>query len=84
MKKRVPAALGSKAKRNGLRSPQAKVSWHFFPGSVRPVRLHRALSVPWYGFPAGIPPSRVMRSTFPVSTCWSRAASFDPAQPPPA
>ena len=27
-------------------SPEANVSWHFLPGSVRPVRLQRALSVP--------------------------------------
>ena len=40
----MPEAFGSKAKRKGLRRPEANVSWHFLPMSVRPVRLQRALS----------------------------------------
>ena len=53
MKKRVPEASGSKAKRKGFLSPEANVSWHFLPGSVRPVRLQRALSVPVVGVGRG-------------------------------
>jgi hypothetical protein len=81
MKKRVPAALGSNAMRNGLRSPQAKVSWHRLPAVVPPVTLQRAVPAPWNGFEGGIPPSLVMRRILPVSTCWSREASLEPAQP---
>ncbi len=78
MKKRVPAAFGSNAIRNGLRRPQAKVSWHFVPAVVRPVTLQRAVPAPTNGLPGGMPPVLVIRRIFPMSTCWSRAASFWP------
>ncbi len=78
MKKLVPPALGSKAIRNGLRSPQANVSWHLVPAVVRPVRLQRAVPAPWNGLLGGIPPVLVIRRILPTSACWSRAASFWP------
>ena len=81
MKKRVPAAFGSNANRNGFRRPQANVSWHLLPAVVCPVTLQRAVPAPWKGFDAGMPPVLVMRRIFPTSTCWSREASFCPAQP---
>ena len=56
MKNRVPASFGSMAKRKGLRSPQAKVSWHLLPGVVCPVTLQRAVPAPWKGLLAGMPP----------------------------
>ena len=65
MKKCVPLVFGSKAMRNGLRSPHANVSWHFLPGAVRPLVLQRALSVPRNGFDGGMPPVDVMRRIFP-------------------
>ena len=81
MKKCVPLVFGSKAMRNGLRSPHANVSWHFLPGAVRPLVLQRALSVPRNGFDGGMPPVDVMRRIFPTRTFWSRDASFAPPQP---
>src|SRR6185295_3238852 len=80
-KKRVLAGFGSNARRNGLRCPQEKVSWHLLPAVVPPVTLQRAVPAPWNGLPAGIPPSLVIRSTLPVSVCWSREASLLPWQP---
>ena len=41
MKKRVDEELGSKAKRKGLRRPQANVSWQIRPVATLPA-LHRA------------------------------------------
>ena len=58
MKKRVPAAFGSNAIRNGLRRPQAKVSWHLLPGVVRPVALQRAVPAPRNGLLGGIAAGR--------------------------
>ena len=78
------------AKRNGLRRPQAKVSWHrVLPAvTVRPVSAQRSESAPWKGFVAGmlVLPSgfTATRRILPVSTFSSREASLLPAQPPPA
>ncbi len=69
MKKRVDAAFGSNARRNGLRRPQANVSWHLLPAVVDPVTLQRAVPAPWKGFVGGMPPVLVMRRTLPVKTC---------------
>ena len=83
MKKRVPAALGSNAKRNGFRWPQEKVSLHWAK-VVRPLLAGRRQSPPVVaqGLEAGMPPSRVMRRTLPVSTFWFRAAKLSFWQPP--
>ena len=64
-------ALGSCAKRNGLRNPLEKTSWHFVPAGEpaggTPPTLHRAVPEPVYGLPAGIPPVSVTRTILPAS-----------------
>lgn len=70
--------------RNGLRSPQAKVSRQRRPGSVRPVAAHESASSPMKGLVAGASPLVVMRRILPTRTCSSREASLAPAQPPPS
>ena len=68
------------AKRNGLRRPQAKVSWHFSPVAASPVR-QLAVPAPRNGLSAGTPPSRVILRIFPERVFWLRDAWFAPAQP---
>jgi hypothetical protein len=81
MKNRVPAAFSSNPSRNGLRRPQAKVSWQIVPAALRPVALQRALPGPTNGLSVGMPPLAVMRSTFPTSTLRSREALLAIPQP---
>ena len=80
MWKRVVAALGSKAMRNGLRRPQAKVSWQIWPTAATPM-LQRAVPAPVKGLPGGTLPSRSIRRIFPTGALRSREASLEPAQP---
>ena len=82
MYSRVPAALGSDAMRNGLRSPHANVSLQRVSSVVEPATLQRAAAGSWAkGLSDGIAPDGVIRSTLPRRTFSSRDASLRAAQP---
>src|SRR5687768_4194312 len=83
MKNRSDPSLRSNANRYGLRSPQAKSSWHHVVGvdGVLPRVAHCADPGPETGLPGAGWPSSVMRRILPLRSERSWAASFAPAKP---